>query len=127
MKVIYNNIIPFKGFKAINLFGIIFARKDAGFVDEDTIDHERVHSWQMCEVMAFWSAVILPICDMTNNFWWMLTIPVSYYAMYMLLWVLAGFKYSNIAFEAEAYDIAGKYSTYLDRAPFLWITYLFKR
>lgn len=28
MKVIYNNIIPFRGFTAINLFGFIFARKE---------------------------------------------------------------------------------------------------
>ena len=27
MKVIYNNIIPFKGFKCINLFGVLFVRK----------------------------------------------------------------------------------------------------
>ena len=27
MKLIYNNIIPFKGFKAINLFGLCFVRK----------------------------------------------------------------------------------------------------
>lgn len=27
MKIIYNDIIPFKGYKAINLFGIVFARK----------------------------------------------------------------------------------------------------
>ena len=29
MKIIYNNIIPFKGFKAMNLFGVLFVRKDA--------------------------------------------------------------------------------------------------
>lgn len=27
MKIIYNNIISFPGFAAINLFGVIFARK----------------------------------------------------------------------------------------------------
>lgn len=28
MNVIYNNILPFKGFQAMNLFGIILARKE---------------------------------------------------------------------------------------------------
>ena len=28
MKIIRNNIIPFKGYKAINLFGILFVRGD---------------------------------------------------------------------------------------------------
>lgn len=32
MKVIYNNIIPFKGYKAINLFGLVFVRKGAKFI-----------------------------------------------------------------------------------------------
>jgi hypothetical protein len=31
MKVIYNNIIPFKGYKAINLLGLVFVRKGAKF------------------------------------------------------------------------------------------------
>lgn len=29
MKIIRNNLIPFKGYKAINLFGILFASEDA--------------------------------------------------------------------------------------------------
>lgn len=29
MKVIYNNLIPFKGYKAINIFGLVFVRKGA--------------------------------------------------------------------------------------------------
>lgn len=35
MKVIYNNIIPFKGYKAINLFGLVFVRKGAKFTEVD--------------------------------------------------------------------------------------------
>ena len=31
MKVIYNNLIPFKGYKAINIFGLVFVRKGAKF------------------------------------------------------------------------------------------------
>ena len=31
MKVIYNKFIPFKGYKAMNLFGIVFVRKGAKF------------------------------------------------------------------------------------------------
>ena len=36
MKVIYNKFIPFKGYKAMNLFGIVFVRKGAKF---DTYDY----------------------------------------------------------------------------------------
>ena len=32
MKVIYNKFIPFKEYKAMNLFGIVFVRKGAKFL-----------------------------------------------------------------------------------------------
>ena len=46
--VIVNDIIPFKGYKAINLFGIIFAREKLNEID---INHERIHTRQMIELL----------------------------------------------------------------------------
>lgn len=43
MKIIYNNIIPFKSYKCINLFGILFARKGVR-IDDRTINHESIHT-----------------------------------------------------------------------------------
>ena len=50
MKIIRNNIIPFKGFKAINLFGILFVRGNAELSDE-VINHESIHTAQMKEML----------------------------------------------------------------------------
>ena len=50
MKVIYNNIIPFKGYKAINLFGVLFARNNIN-IDATIINHERIHTMQMQELL----------------------------------------------------------------------------
>lgn len=50
MKIIYNNIIPFEGFKAINLFGVIFARKEYGELSRTDINHETIHTAQMKEL-----------------------------------------------------------------------------
>lgn len=50
MKIIYNNKIPLKGFKAINLFGIIFARKQYGRLSDIDINHEAIHTAQMKEL-----------------------------------------------------------------------------
>jgi len=41
--VIYNKIIPFKGYKAINLFEFIFVRKGSTFTEKD-LNHEKIHS-----------------------------------------------------------------------------------
>lgn len=97
MKVIYNNIIPFKGFIAINLFGVIFVRKKYK-LSKTTLNHESIHTAQMKElgyilfyVLYFIEWIIRLICIISYN------ISTNnkkdlYYA------------YRNISFEQEAYD-----------------------
>lgn len=53
MKVIYNNIIPFKGYKAINLFGLVFVRKGAKFTEVD-YNHEHIHSTMNIYIQSKW-------------------------------------------------------------------------
>lgn len=48
MKVIKNKFIPFKGFSAMALFGLIWTRKDE--LDKYTINHERIHLMQEKEL-----------------------------------------------------------------------------
>ena len=50
MKIIRNNFIPVKGFKAINLFGVLFVRGNA-VISEKTLRHEYIHTMQMCEML----------------------------------------------------------------------------
>lgn len=85
MKIIYNNLIPFPGFKAINLFGIVFARKPLKDID---INHESIHTAQMKELLY-----------------------IGFYIWYLIEWIVLLFKYKdsykayrNIRFEKEAYS-----------------------
>ena len=50
MKIIRNNFIPVKGFKAINLFGVLFVRGNA-VISEKTLRHEHIHTMQMREML----------------------------------------------------------------------------
>lgn len=50
MKVIYNKIIPFKGYKCINLFGVLFVRKGCTMRERD-YNHEAIHTKQMKELL----------------------------------------------------------------------------
>ena len=54
MKIVRNNIIPFKGFEALNLFGVLFVRKDRVFESEAAwqvmIRHESIQTKQMQEL-----------------------------------------------------------------------------
>lgn len=85
-KVIYNKFIPFKGFVAINLFGILFVRKEyKSRINPIVINHEKIHTEQIKELGY-----------------------IFFYILYILEWFvklfLKGNAYRNISFEKEAYN-----------------------
>lgn len=43
MKVIYNRLIPFKGYKCVNLFGVLFVREGCTMTATD-YNHEAIHT-----------------------------------------------------------------------------------
>ena len=51
MKIICNKIIPFRGYIAINICGIMFARKEYEPVGKSTIQQEENHTAQMKELV----------------------------------------------------------------------------
>ena len=96
--VIYNKLIPFEGFKAINLFGVIFARKP---LTPEDLAHEWVHTKQMKELLY-----------------------IGFYLIYLIEWVVRLFMhgkkraYYMISFEQEAYNFKGD-----KREHFGWLKY----
>lgn len=103
MKIIYNNIIPFKGYLAINLFGFLFVRKGSTHkLDEIDINHEAIHTAQMKELLY-----------------------IPFYIWYLLEWLLLIFKYGhihtayrNIRFEKEAYNHESDLDYLKNRKPY---------
>lgn len=102
MVIIYNNIIPFKGFKAINLFGIIFARKQLNQID---INHENIHTAQMKELLY-----------------------IGFYIWYLIEWILRLIlvkdsmkAYKMISFEVEAYKEQDNLDYLRNRKHFNWL------
>ena len=86
MRIIRNNIIPFEGYIAINLFGILFVREEV-IIDAETLNHESIHTAQMKEMLY-----------------------IPYYIWYVIEWILKVLFYFNthrayrsIGFEREAY------------------------
>lgn len=93
MKIIKNSIIPFEGFAAMNLFGILFVRKEYADRCEGTekydlmINHESIHTEQQKDLLY-----------------------IFFYIWYVIEWFLKLFyyfdsdkAYHNISFEREAY------------------------
>ena len=104
MKVVHNNLIPFKGYKAINLFGIVFVRKEAVLTGKD-FNHEAIHTAQMKEMLYLF-----------------------FYVWYVVEWIVrlfgSGNAYRNISFEQEAYDNDDDLQYLSSRKHYCWTKYL---
>lgn len=99
MKIIYNNYIPFKGFTAINLFGVVFARAGKS-LPPHLINHEKIHTAQMRELYY-----------------------VGFYVLYFIECVYrlifhTRTAYRGLSFEREAYAHQKDYEYLNKRVPF---------
>lgn len=58
--VIQSNILPFKGFSAMNLFGIIFTR-NISLLNGYVLNHESIHTKQIleCGIVFFYILYLL--------------------------------------------------------------------
>lgn len=86
MKIIRNKFFPFGGFKAINIFGVLFCKKNAK-LKKTLINHEFIHTAQMKELLYF-----------------------PFYIIYLFEWLYqlvllrdSNKAYKSISFEREAY------------------------
>ena len=87
MRIFYSNYLPVKGFRAINLFGIIVARKEYGALEERVMRHEAIHSRQIREL-------------------WGIGFYLWYTGEWLVNWIRYGSwfaAYRQISFEREAY------------------------
>lgn len=90
MVIIENPIIPFKGFIAVNILGILFVRKEhAHRLTSADLNHEAIHTAQMRELLY-----------------------AGFYLLYALEWLwrvlftrdrFTHAAYRSISFEREAY------------------------
>lgn len=109
MITLINTIVPFKGFKAMNLFGILFVRKEyAEKIDQATLRHESIHSRQCWEMLG-----------------------VLFYAWYLIEWLARLFQYGfnksayrNISFEREAYANETEEDYLSERKPYSFFKYI---
>lgn len=91
MRVIYNRLIPFKGYKCVNLFGVLLVREGCTMTATD-YNHEAIHTAQMKELLY-----------------------VPFYLLYVLEWLWHLIRlcdtraaYRAISFEREAYAHEGE-------------------
>lgn len=105
MYIVRNKLIPFPGYKAINICGILFVRSKANMKDID-INHEAIHSKQIFEMLI-----------------------ILYYIWYLIEWLIRllffkGQAYKNISFEQEAYNNQDNLDYLKQRKHYAWFKYL---
>ena len=106
MLIIKNKYVPFERFNAINLFGILFTHPETE-MDERLLNHERIHTHQMLEMLL-----------------------VGFYLWYVIEWLIRlpmkGNAYRNISFEREAYANECNLNYLKKRKLYSWLKYLRK-
>ena len=80
MKVIYNRLLPFRGFTAINLFGIVFARRECRPLSEVTLRHEAIHTRQMRET-GYVGFYLIYIAEWLYQLWRLRNAQLAYFAI----------------------------------------------
>ena len=130
MICIKNNLIPFKGYKAINIFGIVFTKEK---LTKEEKNHERIHSRQMFDIglLTLTVLVVLDILFNFSNWLFLISIP-SFYIWYCIEYLIIRFfhkkqkdAYRDISFEEEAH-LNDNNLSYIEeeRIPFRWMNYI---
>lgn len=109
MRVISNSLIPFKGFIAINVFGIIFVRRNVT-LSATTLNHEYIHTLQQREMLFLF-----------------------FYIIYIIEWLIRLIiyrdrlkAYRNISFEREAYNHEADFKYVKSRHLYAWTRCILK-
>ena len=104
MKIVRTSILPFRGFSAINLLGVLFVHPGV-YLSQELMNHERIHTAQQREMLF-----------------------VFFYIAYLIEWLvrlpMRGSAYGNISFEREAYDNQRNPDYLKTRRPFAWRRYM---
>lgn len=110
MKIFYTKHLPVKGFRAINLFGVIFARKEFSPLPKYVLNHEAIHTRQLVELLFF-----------------------GFYIWYLTEWLIRWIQYKdkflaykNISFEREAYENDDNFEFLSHRPVWNFIKYIKK-
>lgn len=138
MKLIYNKVIPFKGFAAINLFGVLFVREELREYYEGSksamlrlLRHEDTHTKQMKE-LGYIGFFILYLIEWLVRFIYQLfkgarlaiINPAQRKPLGKFIAEVNMAAYSRISFEREARRLEGSAREYNNRKHYGWVKYI---
>nr|DAL07185.1 MAG TPA: hypothetical protein [Caudoviricetes sp.] len=110
MWIIRNKLIPFGNYKAFNFIGLILFVKDKAYMDDFDINHEKIHSRQILEMLII------------GFYLW-------YVIEYLLICIFGNYskqsqRYHDVSFEEEAYQNMYNLEYLKNRKWYSWTKYL---
>ena len=132
-KIIYNKLIPLKGFKAMALWPFIFIRLEKkGMLMPTDYRHERIHLRQQRNFAIVGIAICVVLLLAGCGWWSLLALPL-FFLHYGLEWLIklcitrsCYRAYRSISTEREAY-VYEHTGDYLSRRKiFAWFKFVFK-
>lgn len=128
LNIVYNSIIPFKGFLAITFIPWVFVRKEYSHAfTERVLNHECIHACQQAETL-FVSVPLAVILAVAGCGWWSLLAIPLYYWIYFIEWIVRSVAcgstheaYRAISAEQEAYANESDPDYLTVRRYFAWI------
>ena len=119
MKVIHNSIIPFFKFTYINLFGVLFTKKNSLLIRRSVLNHESIHTEQYKDLGYI---LYLPLYILE----WIVKIPFGwFYTKAKYGRKISNIAYRSISFEQEAYYNQYDYDYLNKRKRYSWVKYIF--
>ena len=104
VKIVRTSFLPFHGFSAVNLLGVLFVHPGV-YLSNEMMNHERIHTRQMLEMLV-----------------------IGFYLWYVVEWLIRyprkGNAYRRISFEREAYAHEHDLQYLQHRKPFAWVKFI---
>lgn len=107
MKIVINNIIPFKGYDSMIIYPFIFAK---GRISSVTYNHECIHGEQQKETLIIFFLLLY----------------ILEYIIKFIITFNVNRTYKSISFEQEAYKFDKDKNYINNRQKYCWIKYIFK-
>jgi hypothetical protein len=127
-RLVFNDIIPFKGFLSMCLWPFIFVRNSAASRYSTVVNnHEHIHAEQQKEMLAV-GLVLAAVLTLLGCGWWSLLAMPLFFWWYGIEWLILlvmygdGHKaYRSLLVEREAYDHEKDLDYLAHRKRFAWL------
>ncbi len=88
MIFVENKILPFNGFRLMNILGVVFTRVKTAIISIVEKRHEQTHTYQQYELLCIGAFISLIFCNIYQSWWYLLGVLLIPFIIYVMAWLL---------------------------------------